>query len=53
MATAGSALLSEGIIRDWFDVDLILVHGYGFPREDSGPLWASREWNPVALRRGA
>ncbi|APO70492.1 bifunctional 3-hydroxyacyl-CoA dehydrogenase/crotonase protein (plasmid) [Rhizobium gallicum] len=41
MAREAAALVSEGIVRHSFDVDLILVHGYGFPHEDGGPIWAS------------
>ncbi|WP_196232142.1 3-hydroxyacyl-CoA dehydrogenase NAD-binding domain-containing protein [Rhizobium etli] len=41
MAREAVALTSEGIVRQSFDIDLILVHGYGFPPEDGGPVWAS------------
>ncbi|MHC2295830.1 enoyl-CoA hydratase-related protein [Rhizobium mongolense] len=41
MAREGLALVSEGIVRRSFDIDLIMVHGYEFPYEDGGPMWAS------------
>lgn len=41
MSREGVALLTEGIVRRSFDIDLIMVHGYGFPHEDGGPMWAS------------
>ena len=33
-----AAILDEGIARKASDVDLVLVHGYGFPRFRGGPL---------------
>lgn len=39
MAEEGSALLSEGIARQPADVDLVEIHGYGFPRWRGGPLF--------------
>uniref|UniRef100_UPI001FD88F15 3-hydroxyacyl-CoA dehydrogenase NAD-binding domain-containing protein n=1 Tax=Rhizobium giardinii TaxID=56731 RepID=UPI001FD88F15 len=41
MAREAVTLLSEGIVRQSSDIDLILVHGYGFPDEDGGPIWAA------------
>lgn len=41
MARAAAVLVAEGTVRQPFDIDLILVHGYGFPHEDGGPIWAS------------
>jgi len=35
-------LLEEGIARQASDIDLALVHGYGFPNYAGGPLfWAA------------
>ena len=31
-------ILDEGIARSASDIDLVLVHGYGFPRFRGGPL---------------
>lgn len=41
MAREAAVLVTEGIVRQSFEIDLILVHGYGFPHEDGGPIWAS------------
>ncbi len=38
-----SRVLSEGIARAAGDIDVALIHGYGFPRWTGGPLyWASQ-----------
>jgi 3-hydroxyacyl-CoA dehydrogenase len=37
-------VLAEGIARCPADIDLVLVHGYGFPASRGGPLfWAGRQ----------
>jgi 3-hydroxyacyl-CoA dehydrogenase len=37
-------VLSEGVARRPSDIDLVLVHGYGFPASKGGPLfWAKRQ----------
>jgi len=44
MVNEAALLLSEGIAARPSDVDLVLVHGYGFPNHEGGPLfWASRQ----------
>jgi len=43
MINEACLLIGEGIARTPADVDLVLVHGYGFPDYRGGPLfWASR-----------
>jgi 3-hydroxyacyl-CoA dehydrogenase len=43
MAAEGQAVLEEGIAARASDIDLVEVHGYGFPRWRGGPMWqASR-----------
>ncbi len=42
MAAEGAALLAEGIARDAADIDLVEIHGYGFPRWRGGPMFATR-----------
>ncbi|KTQ96315.1 3-hydroxyacyl-CoA dehydrogenase [Aureimonas ureilytica] len=41
MAREGAAILTEGIAGRPEDVDLVEVHGYGFPRRKGGPLFLS------------
>ncbi|WP_439124049.1 3-hydroxyacyl-CoA dehydrogenase NAD-binding domain-containing protein [Marivita sp.] len=37
--TEAAQVLSEGIAQRAGDIDVTLVHGYGFPRWTGGPLW--------------
>lgn len=46
MMCEGLAILQEGIAEKPADIDLVLVHGYGFPRWRGGPMH-------LAARRGA
>lgn len=40
MADEGAAILREGIALKASDIDLVKVHGYGFPRWRGGPMFA-------------
>ncbi|MFZ5964219.1 3-hydroxyacyl-CoA dehydrogenase NAD-binding domain-containing protein [Thalassococcus sp. BH17M4-6] len=42
MAAEGQAILSEGIAQKPEDIDLVEIHGYGFPRWKGGPMFSSR-----------
>ena len=43
MAAEGQVILDEGIAAQPFDIDLVEIHGYGFPRWKGGPMfWAER-----------
>ena len=42
MAEEGAAILSEGVARQASDIDLVEIHGYGFPRWRGGPMFATR-----------
>ena len=39
MAQEGHAILAEGIAASAADIDLVEVHGYGFPRRRGGPMF--------------
>lgn len=39
MAEEGNAILEEGIAVSPADIDLVEVHGYGFPRHRGGPMF--------------
>jgi len=39
MAREGEAVLSEGIAEKASDIDLVEIHGYGFPRWRGGPMF--------------
>jgi 3-hydroxyacyl-CoA dehydrogenase len=38
MAAEGAAILAEGIAAQPADIDLVEIHGYGFPRRRGGPM---------------
>lgn len=42
MAQEGQAILDEGIADQASDIDLVEIHGYGFPRWKGGPMWAKQ-----------
>ncbi len=48
-------ILDEGIARRPADIDLVMVHGYGFPRWRGGPMRLADEWgiDAVAAELGA
>lgn len=39
MASEGAAILKEGVAASASDIDLVEVHGYGFPRKKGGPMF--------------
>ncbi len=39
MAAEGQMILDEGIAQNPADIDLVEIHGYGFPRWKGGPMW--------------
>ena len=42
MAAEGQAILDEGIALKPSDIDLVKVHGYGYPRWRGGPMFAAQ-----------
>lgn len=49
MIAEGADIVTEGIANRPADVDLVLVHGYGFPRWRGGPMRLADEWGLPAL----
>lgn len=43
MAAEGAAILREGVAQSAADIDLVEIHGYGFPRWRGGPMFATRQ----------
>lgn len=43
-------LLEEGICQHPSDIDLALVHGYGFPRWKGGPVFLASDMDPETLK---
>ncbi len=50
MIAEGLAILEEGVAARAADIDLVLVHGYGFPRWRGGPMHLAAERGPGAVR---
>ena len=46
MASEGQAILNEGIAASPADIDLVEVHGYGFPRKRGGPMFLTKRQTP-------
>jgi 3-hydroxyacyl-CoA dehydrogenase len=52
MAAEGLAILAEGVAGRPADIDLVFVHGYGFPRWRGGPMhYAERQGLSALLSR--
>jgi len=49
MVNDAALLLSEGVAQRASDIDVTLVHGYGFPRWTGGPLWWAAHVSPDVL----
>jgi len=49
MIAEGCDILAEGIARRPADIDLVLIHGYGFPRWRGGPMRQADEWGLAAV----
>ena len=50
MMAEGFDILAEGIARKPSDIDLVMVHGYGFPRWRGGPMHLADRWGLAAVR---
>ena len=49
MANEGAKILGEGIAARPSDIDVVLVHGYGFPNWRGGPMHAADEMGLPAI----
>ncbi|MGR3637069.1 MAG: enoyl-CoA hydratase-related protein [Shimia sp.] len=50
MANAGVGLLRKGVVASPSDIDVALVHGFGFPRWRGGPMMAAQQAGLVRVR---
>lgn len=50
MIEEGARLLEEGIAETPADIDLVLVHGYGFPRWRGGPMHSAERLGLPEIR---
>lgn len=49
MINEAARLLQEGVANRASDIDVVLVHGYGFPRWEGGPVFWARQQSPETL----
>jgi len=52
MANEAACLLSEGVAVRPSDIDVAMVHGYGFPRWEGGPVHWARQKDATTLAHG-
>lgn len=50
MINEGSKILEEGIAERASDIDVIWLHGYGWPRYKAGPMWFAENVGLTAVR---
>ncbi|WP_375282198.1 enoyl-CoA hydratase-related protein [Pseudooctadecabacter sp.] len=51
MVSEGGACVAQGAVQRPADVDVLAVHGLGFPRRKGGPMRAAQTDGLIALRR--
>ena len=49
LISEGLSLYKEGIVQRLSDIDVIWLHGYGFPRHKGGPIFQARQKGKKAL----
>ncbi|MBO9397212.1 enoyl-CoA hydratase/isomerase family protein [Shimia sp. R9_2] len=50
MANAGAKLLRQGVVKTPAEIDVAMIHGFGFPRWRGGPMMASDQLGLIPLR---
>ena len=49
MVNEGALILEEGMAQRASDIDVVWMHGYGFPRHRGGPMfWADQVGAPLS-----
>lgn len=51
LISEGCALLNEGIVQRMSDIDVIWLHGYGFPRFKGGPMFQAKQMGKVKVEQ--
>ncbi|MBX9610949.1 MAG: enoyl-CoA hydratase/isomerase family protein [Burkholderiales bacterium] len=51
MVNEAALLLAEGVAQRASDIDVVLVHGYGFPRWEGGPVFWARQQDRTRLEQ--
>ncbi|MGB0495227.1 MAG: 3-hydroxyacyl-CoA dehydrogenase NAD-binding domain-containing protein [Kangiellaceae bacterium] len=49
LISEGLQLLADGIVQRASDIDVIWLHGYGFPRHKGGPMFQAKQMGKEAL----
>jgi 3-hydroxyacyl-CoA dehydrogenase len=49
MISEAMKVIKEGIVSDKEAIDLIWLHGYGFPRAKGGPMFQAAQWGAAEL----
>ena len=49
LISEGLSLFKEGIVQQLSDIDVIWLHGYGFPRYKGGPMFQAKQLGKVAI----
>lgn len=49
MVNEGARILADGIVATAAAIDLVLVHGYGYPAWRGGPMWEADVLGPAAV----
>ncbi|MGX5174252.1 3-hydroxyacyl-CoA dehydrogenase NAD-binding domain-containing protein [Aliikangiella sp. IMCC44653] len=49
LISEGLSLLAEGIVQRISDIDVIWLHGYGFPRHKGGPMFQAQQMGKKAV----
>ena len=51
MISEAIQVLEQGIVQQKEAIDLIWLHGYGFPRAKGGPMFMAQQWGIAQLQQ--
>ncbi|WP_196137801.1 3-hydroxyacyl-CoA dehydrogenase NAD-binding domain-containing protein [Aliikangiella sp. G2MR2-5] len=51
LISEGLALFKEGIVQRISDIDVIWLHGYGFPRHKGGPIFQAKQMGKLLVEQ--
>jgi 3-hydroxyacyl-CoA dehydrogenase len=51
LISEGLSLFKEGIVQRLSDIDVIWLHGYGFPRHKGGPMFQAQQMGPETVSK--
>jgi 3-hydroxyacyl-CoA dehydrogenase len=51
LISEGLALFKEGIVQRLSDIDVVWLHGYGFPRHKGGPMFQAQQMGSNAVSK--